>query len=147
MHIIFVDHSIKRHTFFVRSKHLGLEYRKFLHEFHLVLRHHSFNDLCFLLSANSINPPILVGSLHFLLGTQGAMFYNFKINIMSLKGVQHIRLMTCRQISYGNWHDIRTIISAGAYAPYNLCLYVLHGIPCSPKYLHWCPIGDISYVW
>lgn len=76
MHIIFVDHSIKRHTFFVRSKHLGLEYRKFLHEFRLVLRHHSFNDLCFLLSANSINPPILVGSLHFLLGTQGAMFYN-----------------------------------------------------------------------
>lgn len=70
----------------MRSKHLGLEYRKFLHEIHLVLRHHSFNDLCFLLSANSLNPPILVGSLHFLygpqrgkvflLGTQGAMFYN-----------------------------------------------------------------------
>lgn len=87
MHIIFVDHSIKRHTFFVRSKHLGLEYRKFLHEFHRVLWHHSSNDLCFiLLGIMPKSTDLSVGSLHFLygpqrgkvflLGPQGAMFYN-----------------------------------------------------------------------
>lgn len=60
----------------MRPKHLGLEYRKFLHESLPCTSDRLFSDLCFLLSVNNLNPPILVGSLHFLYGPQGAKFYN-----------------------------------------------------------------------